>query len=79
MAMSEYVVDVRSTDSAIISIGEQQQKSVDCSAEKRKSLRARYMYGILFLMINLCAWFIRDYAQKLLPQLHCEFSFEILT
>ncbi|KAK0606645.1 hypothetical protein LWI29_002049 [Acer saccharum] len=58
-------VHIRSSNSEIV-----QQKSIDCSAEKWKSLRARYIYGILFLVTNLSAWFIRDYAQKVLPQLH---------
>lgn len=49
-----------------------EQKSMDWSEEKKKSLRARYKYGVIFLLTNLCAWFIRDYGQKLLPQLHCE-------
>ncbi|KAK3187774.1 hypothetical protein Dsin_027335 [Dipteronia sinensis] len=58
-------VHIRSSNSEIV-----QHKSIDCSAEKSKSLRARYLYGILFLVTNLSAWFIRDYAQKVLPQLH---------
>ncbi|KAI9195366.1 hypothetical protein LWI28_014194 [Acer negundo] len=62
---------VRSSNSEIVG----QHKSIDCSAEKSKSLRARYIYGILFLVTNLSAWFIRDYAQKVLPQLHFPFFF----
>ncbi|XP_068662556.1 uncharacterized protein [Aristolochia californica] len=35
-----------------------------CSAEKKKSLQARYIYGFIFLLLNLVAWIIRDYAHK---------------
>lgn len=52
-----------------------EQKTIDCSAEKKKSLRARYFYGIIFLITNLIAWFFRDYGQKVLPQLHCKSMF----
>ncbi|RVW13575.1 hypothetical protein CK203_091939 [Vitis vinifera] len=46
-----------------------EQKSVECSVERKKSLQARYSYGIIFLLTNLSAWFIRDYGQKVFPQL----------
>ncbi|KAL8167174.1 hypothetical protein V2J09_008673 [Rumex salicifolius] len=36
-------------------------------AEKNKSLRARFYYGIIFLLTNLVAWFVRDYGQRILP------------
>ncbi|WRX21074.1 Serine incorporator/TMS membrane protein - like 1 [Theobroma cacao] len=39
--------------------------NVDCSAERKKSLRARYFYGLIFFIINLTAWFIRDYGQSI--------------
>ncbi|XP_021291417.1 probable serine incorporator isoform X1 [Herrania umbratica] len=44
--------------------------NVDCSAERKKSLRARYFYGLIFFIINLTAWFIRDYGQSVLPRLY---------
>lgn len=50
-------------------IREIEQKSLFYHQEKKKSLRARYAYGTIFLIINLCAWFIRDYAQKTLTLL----------
>ncbi|VVB07299.1 unnamed protein product [Arabis nemorensis] len=50
-------------------IKEIEQKSLFYYKEKNKSLRARYVYGTIFLIINLCAWFIRDYAQKALSLL----------
>ncbi|KAG7573456.1 Serine incorporator/TMS membrane protein [Arabidopsis suecica] len=50
-------------------IREIEQRSLFYYQEKNKSLRARYVYGTIFLIINLCAWFIRDYAQKALALL----------
>ncbi|KAF4355380.1 hypothetical protein F8388_026650, partial [Cannabis sativa] len=46
------------------------QKSANFMAEKKKSMRARYAYGIIFLIPNLCAWIVRDYGQMIQPQLH---------
>ncbi|KAF3457475.1 hypothetical protein FNV43_RR02133 [Rhamnella rubrinervis] len=43
--------------------------SMDYLAERKKPLRARYAYGTIFLIMNLCAWFVRDYGQLVLPQL----------
>ncbi|XP_052188558.1 uncharacterized protein LOC127798940 [Diospyros lotus] len=40
------------------------------SAQRKKSLRARYLYGIIFLLSNLIAWCVRDYGQKLSSELH---------
>ena len=51
------------------------KNNVDCSGERKKSLRARYFYGIIFLITNLTAWFIRDYGQSVLPPLYCESNF----
>uniref|UniRef100_A0A2N9JAI5 Serine incorporator n=1 Tax=Fagus sylvatica TaxID=28930 RepID=A0A2N9JAI5_FAGSY len=72
-------VNIRPGNSEIVSQEEvsgslEQKNLVDYSAERKKSLRARYSYGIIFLVTNLIAWFIRDYGQRLLPQLHCEFA-----
>ncbi|GMY26908.1 probable serine incorporator [Fagus crenata] len=68
-------VNIRPRNSEIVSQEEvsgslEQKNLVDYSAERKKSLRARYSYGIIFLVTNLIAWFIRDYGQRLLPQLH---------
>ncbi|KAK4258309.1 hypothetical protein QN277_007768 [Acacia crassicarpa] len=39
----------------------------DYIVEKRKrSLRGRYYFGLIFFFINLLAWFVRDYAQPFL-------------
>ncbi|XP_031737842.1 probable serine incorporator isoform X2 [Cucumis sativus] len=44
--------------------------NADYANEKKKSLRVRYVYSIIFLITNLIAWFLRDYGQRILPQLH---------
>ncbi|XP_010413903.1 PREDICTED: probable serine incorporator [Camelina sativa] len=46
-----------------------EQRSLYYYQEKNNSLRARYVYGTIFLIINLCAWFIRDYAHRALALL----------
>lgn len=51
--------------------GSLEQKNMDLSKERKKSMRARYIYGIIFLIPNLCAWIVRDYGQMVQPQLHC--------
>lgn len=51
-----------------------EQKSMDYSAERKKSMRARYIYGVIFLIPNLCAWVVRDYGQVVLPQFHCKYT-----
>ncbi|XP_050239134.1 uncharacterized protein LOC126688478 isoform X1 [Quercus robur] len=68
-------VNIRPINSEVVSQEEvsgslEQKNLVDYSAERKKSLQARYSYGIIFLVTNLIAWFIRDYGQRLLPQLH---------
>jgi hypothetical protein len=71
-------VDIRPINSELVSQGEVfglEQKNVDYSVERKKSLRARYSYGIIFLVTNLIAWFVRDYGQRLLPQRHCKTIF----
>ncbi|KAK8555265.1 hypothetical protein V6N13_037382 [Hibiscus sabdariffa] len=40
------------------------------SEERKKSLRARYFYGIIFFITNLTAWFIRDYGHTIFPPLY---------
>ena len=73
-------VNIRPINSEVVSQEEvsgslEQKNLVDYSAERKKSLQARYSYGIIFLVTNLIAWFIRDYGQRLLPQLHCKSMF----
>ncbi|KAL0456848.1 UNVERIFIED_CONTAM: Serine incorporator 2 [Sesamum latifolium] len=45
------------------------QKSAKCSVRKTKSLRARYAYGVIFLLTNIIAWLFRDYGERILPVL----------
>ncbi|KAB5564861.1 hypothetical protein DKX38_004915 [Salix brachista] len=47
-----------------------EQNRIDYSREKKKTLQARYIYGIIFLIINLKAWFFRDYGQKVLSHFY---------
>lgn len=47
-----------------------EQKRIDYSREKKKTLQARYIYGIIFLIINLKAWFFRDYGQRVLSHFY---------
>ncbi|KAH9606235.1 hypothetical protein KSS87_005693 [Heliosperma pusillum] len=47
-----------------------QWKRIDISVERRKTLRARYYYGVIFLITNFMAWFIRDYIQRVIPEKH---------
>ncbi|CAL5347552.1 unnamed protein product [Camellia sinensis] len=54
--------------------GALEQRSFERLVQKKKSLRARYLYGIVFLFANLVAWCVRDYGQKVTPQLHCELA-----
>ncbi|XP_020591425.1 membrane protein TMS1-like [Phalaenopsis equestris] len=37
--------------------------------KKTRSLRARYVYGFIFLSTNLLAWFVRDYGCRVLMRL----------
>ncbi|XP_058101348.1 uncharacterized protein LOC131245719 [Magnolia sinica] len=46
-----------------------ERKHVNYLLERRTSLRARYAYGFIFLLINLVAWFVRDYGHKFLYRL----------
>eukprot|EP00268_Persea_americana_P058400 TRINITY_DN7057_c1_g1_i5.p1 TRINITY_DN7057_c1_g1~~TRINITY_DN7057_c1_g1_i5.p1 ORF type:complete len:404 (+),score=47.57 TRINITY_DN7057_c1_g1_i5:74-1285(+) len=49
--------------------GGEESISTDYSVDKKNSLRARYVYGLIFLITNLLAWLIRDYGQKVLAEL----------
>lgn len=44
-------------------------------AKRNKSLRVRYIYGIIFLITNFVAWFFRDYGEEARPLLHCKSRF----
>ena len=64
------------SDAQIVRVGETtnsiELKNVDYSLERKNSLRARYAYGIIFLVMNLVAWFFRDYGKRFIPQFHCK-------
>uniref|UniRef100_A0A5B7BC69 Putative serine incorporator n=1 Tax=Davidia involucrata TaxID=16924 RepID=A0A5B7BC69_DAVIN len=68
------VVEIKPRNSEVVPLeelpGSLEQKSVEYLVERKNSLRARYSYGIIFLLINLIAWLVRDYGQRVFPQLH---------
>ncbi|XP_065864893.1 uncharacterized protein [Euphorbia lathyris] len=53
---------------AVSNSEEEMRRKHECSRERHKSLRARFVYGIIFLVMNLKAWFFRDYGQKILSK-----------
>ncbi|KAG4918303.1 hypothetical protein JHK84_055618 [Glycine max] len=66
-------VNLRDTQSMLEEgvIASLELNKVDYAVERNKSLRARYYFGIIFLIMNLVAWFFRDYGQSvLLPFIH---------
>ncbi|KAL7105671.1 hypothetical protein ACP275_07G058500 [Erythranthe tilingii] len=44
-------------------------KNVNFSIRKKKSLQARFAYGVIFLLTNVIAWLFRDYGERILPML----------
>nr|KJB72169.1 hypothetical protein B456_011G163200 [Gossypium raimondii] len=74
-AVEATVIQVSSSNSELVQRVEasfEAMNNVDCSEERKKSLRARYFYGIIFLITNLTAWFIRDYGHTTFPPLYYE-------
>lgn len=68
------VIEIKLSNSEIILLKEHyasQQKSIECLVKRKKSQRARYSYGIIFLLTNLIAWAVRDYGQIVFSDLHC--------
>ncbi|XVF38095.1 hypothetical protein REPUB_Repub20aG0068500 [Reevesia pubescens] len=63
-------IHLSSTNSQLVQASLEPKNNVDCYEERKKSLRARYFYGIIFLVTNLTAWFIRDYGQTVFPPLY---------
>ncbi|KAL3506303.1 hypothetical protein ACH5RR_031685 [Cinchona calisaya] len=64
------LVEVKLSDDMTVNPGEQfEQKSYENLVKRKKSLLARYAYAMIFLIINLIAWFFRDYGEKILPLL----------
>lgn len=66
-------VDIKLTNSEIVQWEIMQQISIECLLKKKKSLRARYTYGIIFSLVNLVAWFLRDYGQRVSLHFHSKF------
>ncbi|MBA0857007.1 hypothetical protein Goshw_006121, partial [Gossypium schwendimanii] len=71
-AVESSVIDISSTNSPRAKASSMDPKNVDCCEERSKSLRARYIYAIIFFIINLTAWFIRDYGHSVFPPTYCE-------
>ncbi|KAH1046838.1 hypothetical protein J1N35_037622 [Gossypium stocksii] len=72
-AVEASVIQVSSSNSELdqrVEASFEAMNNVDCSEERKKSLRARYFYGIIFLITNLTAWFIRDYGHTTFPPLY---------
>ncbi|XP_048234847.1 probable serine incorporator isoform X1 [Ricinus communis] len=70
-SIKERAVDIRQSHSEApqeVLPGQLEANSSNHSQEKKKPLRARFVYGIIFLITNLKAWFFRDYGQKVLSQ-----------
>jgi hypothetical protein len=51
---------------------------VDYAIERKKSLHSRYYFGVIFLIMNLVAWFFRDYGQSIRPWIRCKSIFNLL-
>ncbi|PON36119.1 Serine incorporator/TMS membrane protein [Parasponia andersonii] len=59
-------IQVRITNTEVVPqevAGSLEQKNMHFSAERKNSMPARYVYGVIFLIPNLCAWIVRDYGQ----------------
>ncbi|KAK9072432.1 hypothetical protein SSX86_008866 [Deinandra increscens subsp. villosa] len=57
-------VDVKLTNDEIVQWQIMEYRSIECLVRRKKSLRARFTYGIIFSFVNLVAWFLRDYGQR---------------
>ncbi|KAL1806372.1 hypothetical protein ACET3Z_029440 [Daucus carota] len=67
------VIEIKLSNSEVTLLREHylaQQKSIECLVKRKKSQRARYSYGIIFLLTNLIAWAVRDYGQIVFSDLH---------
>ncbi|KAF6156854.1 hypothetical protein GIB67_005815 [Kingdonia uniflora] len=72
---AKVVVQINQRDSEVIRFEQLKNESVDWSnfdfsVERRRSLRARFVYGFIFLLTNLLAWMVRDYGYMVFPELH---------
>ncbi|CAK9173635.1 unnamed protein product [Ilex paraguariensis] len=75
-AVKSVVVEIKPSNSEVVPwedlLESMEQKSVLYSMKKKKSRHARYFYGIIFMLTNLIAWFVRDYGEKVISQLQCK-------
>ncbi|CAO2822039.1 unnamed protein product [Amaranthus hypochondriacus] len=69
--ISEEKIEIRVSEAVYLEeLSRTRHKKIDVSLERRKSLRARYYYGVIFLIINFVAWLVRDYIQRVIPGEH---------
>ncbi|KAM7462160.1 hypothetical protein LguiA_030281 [Lonicera macranthoides] len=72
-AIEAKVVEIKVSNSEVVQWEEistaLEQKRIKCSVNRKKALKARYSYGIMFLLTNLIAWLVRDYGQRAFPKL----------
>lgn len=75
-AIEAKVVEIKVSNSEVVQWEEiimaMEQKRIECSVNRKKTLRARYSYGIIFLLTNLIAWLVRDYGQTAFAKLPCK-------
>lgn len=74
-AVEDRMVDIKLSNNVTEQSTQQQcddseQNSNLYLAKRKKSLRVRYIYGIIFLITNFVAWFFRDYGEGVRPLLH---------
>ncbi|KAL8483310.1 hypothetical protein ACS0TY_026119 [Phlomoides rotata] len=66
-------VEPMGTETRDVNEGSQSREMSQTDAKsffrKKKSLRARYAYGVIFLLTNIIAWLFRDYGERILPML----------
>ena len=51
------------------------QESAIYSVKRKQSLQTRHMYGFIFFLTNLLAWFVHEYGHKFLHILPCRSLF----
>ncbi|XP_039037749.1 uncharacterized protein LOC120175115 [Hibiscus syriacus] len=64
------VIHISSSNSQQLKVSSVDPRNIDCFEARNESLRARYVYGIIFFVANLTAWFIRDYGHSVFPPLY---------
>ncbi|KAK8709426.1 hypothetical protein V6N13_060442 [Hibiscus sabdariffa] len=64
------VIHISSSISHQVKVLSVDPRNIDCFDARNKSLRARYVYSVIFFVTNLTAWFIRDYGHSVFPPLY---------